>query len=258
MPTRTAPQPPPPPPPGVPSPPRPHPPPPAARRPPAAPADRAGLPCPLRSDPPPPGGAAPGGGALRLRPDRRAGGGAVAALVSPEDPQGRRRGARPEGRTMGVLPAQPGAGGGAGGGADRLLWAGAHVAQGGVLRVRQARSESREGNTFPVEGDVGEQTIRDTVKEKYGEAAKRVLEGKEAECCSSSCCDGSKDPISSNLYSQAETALIPEAAVLGSLGCGNPTALAELRPGETVLDLGSGGGIDVLLSARRVGPTENG
>jgi len=102
---------------------------------------------------------------------------------------------------------------------------------------------------------VGEQTIRDTVKEKYGEAAKRVLEGKEAECCSSSCCDGSKDPISSNLYSQAETALIPEAAVLGSLGCGNPTALAELRPGETVLDLGSGGGIDVLLSARRVGPT---
>jgi len=82
-----------------------------------------------------------------------------------------------------------------------------------------------------------------------------VLEGKAAGCCESGCCGGSKDPISSNLYSAAETGVIPEGAVLASLGCGNPTALAELEAGQTVLDLGSGGGIDVLLSARRVGPT---
>ena len=96
--------------------------------------------------------------------------------------------------------------------------------------------------------------IREVVKEKYGQAAQRVLEGKESACCASSCCGGADDPISSNLYSSSETALVPEGAVLASLGCGNPTALAELREGETVLDLGSGGGIDVLLSARRVGP----
>ncbi|HKN69392.1 MAG TPA: arsenite methyltransferase [Gemmatimonadaceae bacterium] len=100
------------------------------------------------------------------------------------------------------------------------------------------------------------------VREKYGAAARRVLtgEGVPAECCASSgCCGGaataSCDPISSNLYLSGETAELPEAAVLASLGCGNPTALAELREGEVVLDLGSGGGIDVLLSARRVGPT---
>jgi len=102
---------------------------------------------------------------------------------------------------------------------------------------------------------VSDVEIRETVREKYGEAAKRVLEGKQAECCSSSCCGGSADPISANLYSAADAAVVPEGAVLASLGCGNPTALAELREGETVLDLGSGGGIDVLLSARRVGPT---
>jgi len=103
---------------------------------------------------------------------------------------------------------------------------------------------------------VSDAGIRESVREKYGEAAKRVLEGKTAECCGPTCCGGgSGDPISSNLYSGAETAVVPEGAVLASLGCGNPTALAELRAGETVLDLGSGGGIDVLLSARRVGPT---
>ena len=100
------------------------------------------------------------------------------------------------------------------------------------------------------------------VREKYGAAARRVLtgEGVPAECCGSSgCCGGaaaaSCDPITSNLYMSGETDELPEAAVLASLGCGNPTALAELREGEVVLDLGSGGGIDVLLSARRVGPT---
>jgi SAM-dependent methyltransferase len=102
------------------------------------------------------------------------------------------------------------------------------------------------------------QTMRETVREKYGEAARRVLEGGEAACCGPTCCGGkadqTSDPISANLYSPAETTALPEGAVLASLGCGNPTALAELREGDTVLDLGSGGGIDVLLSARRVGP----
>jgi 2-polyprenyl-3-methyl-5-hydroxy-6-metoxy-1,4-benzoquinol methylase len=98
--------------------------------------------------------------------------------------------------------------------------------------------------------------IKDLVKEKYGQAALRV------HCGGSSCCgagdallDGSCDPITSNLYDAAQTGALPEEAVLASLGCGNPTALAQLNAGEIVLDLGSGGGIDVLLSARRVGPT---
>jgi arsenite methyltransferase len=99
--------------------------------------------------------------------------------------------------------------------------------------------------------------VRDIVKAKYGEAARRVLEGQDASCCASTCCGGSEsaDPITRDLYSNTDAALVPEGALLASLGCGNPTALAELREGETVLDLGSGGGIDVLLSARRVGPT---
>jgi SAM-dependent methyltransferase len=107
-----------------------------------------------------------------------------------------------------------------------------------------------------------------TVREKYGAAARRVLESVEeakatgGSCCGpvNSCCggaafDGATDPITANLYVTGETDELPEAAVLASLGCGNPTALAQLNPGEVVLDLGSGGGIDVLLSARRVGPT---
>jgi arsenite methyltransferase len=97
--------------------------------------------------------------------------------------------------------------------------------------------------------------LKATVRERYGQAARKVASGGEGACCGSSCCGGSEDPISTNLYTAAETAELPEKAVLASLGCGNPTALAELRPGDTVLDLGSGGGIDVLLSARRVGPT---
>ena len=96
--------------------------------------------------------------------------------------------------------------------------------------------------------------IREQVKEKYGSAARSVAEtGSMQACCDPAlrCCD----PITTNLYSADEKGLIPDKAVLASLGCGNPTALAELKPGEVVLDLGSGGGIDVLLSARRVGPT---
>jgi len=102
---------------------------------------------------------------------------------------------------------------------------------------------------------MAEQTIRETVREKYGQAALRVVAGGGNSCCGGAAFDGSCDPITSNLYGEVDTATLPEAAVLASLGCGNPTALAELREGETVLDLGSGGGIDVLLSARRVGAT---
>jgi SAM-dependent methyltransferase len=98
--------------------------------------------------------------------------------------------------------------------------------------------------------------IKDVVKEKYGEAALRVTTGAGNSCCGSSVAlEGCCDPITANLYDTAEAHLVPEAALKASLGCGNPTALAQLNPGETVLDLGSGGGIDVLLSARRVGAT---
>jgi arsenite methyltransferase len=95
--------------------------------------------------------------------------------------------------------------------------------------------------------------IKQAVQQKYGEAAQQARSGATAGCgCGSAC---GPDPITSNLYDEAQTAGVPAEALLASLGCGNPTALAELKAGEVVLDLGSGGGIDVLLSARRVGPT---
>jgi arsenite methyltransferase len=98
--------------------------------------------------------------------------------------------------------------------------------------------------------------LKATVRERYGNAALQAAAGTKSGCCGgSSCATATDDPITSNLYSDAQTASLPAEAVLASLGCGNPTALAELREGEIVLDLGSGGGIDVLLSARRVGPT---
>ncbi len=110
-----------------------------------------------------------------------------------------------------------------------------------------------------------ESAVTTIVREKYGEAARRVLTasddatsgccGPVNSCCGGSAFSGSVDPITSNLYVNGESDVLPSAALLASLGCGNPTALAELQTGETVLDLGSGGGIDVLLSARRVGPT---
>jgi arsenite methyltransferase len=99
-----------------------------------------------------------------------------------------------------------------------------------------------------------ETNIKEVVKEKYGQAALRVQSGGSS-CCGPAPASGlSCDPITSNLYDTAQAAQIPEEAMLASLGCGNPTALAKLNPGEVVLDLGSGGGIDVLLSAKRVGP----
>ena len=96
--------------------------------------------------------------------------------------------------------------------------------------------------------------IKEVVKQKYGEAALRVSTGGSS-CCGATASTGCCDPITTNLYDAAQIGQIPERALLASLGCGNPTALAQLKPGETVLDLGSGGGIDVLLSARRVGST---
>ena len=99
--------------------------------------------------------------------------------------------------------------------------------------------------------------VKEIVKEKYGNAALRITLGDGNSCCGQdrSGLDGVGDPITSNLYNASEEGEVPDTAIKASLGCGNPTALAELKPGEIVLDLGSGGGIDVLLSARRVGPT---
>lgn len=97
--------------------------------------------------------------------------------------------------------------------------------------------------------------LKEVVKEKYGQAALRVNTGGSSCCGASAALDGCCDPITSNLYDAVQTGDLPQEAVLASLGCGNPTALAQLNPGEVVLDLGSGGGIDVLLSARRVGPS---
>ncbi len=99
------------------------------------------------------------------------------------------------------------------------------------------------------------QSIKELVKERYGQAALRVHSGGSSCCGASAALDGCCDPITTNLYDASQAQQIPEEALKASLGCGNPTALAQLNPGETVLDLGSGGGIDVLLSARRVGPT---
>jgi arsenite methyltransferase len=96
--------------------------------------------------------------------------------------------------------------------------------------------------------------IKEVVKQKYGQAALRVTSGGSS-CCGATASLGGCDPITTNLYDSSQAGQIPEEALLASLGCGNPTALAKLNPGEVVLDLGSGGGIDVLLSAKRVGPT---
>ncbi len=108
------------------------------------------------------------------------------------------------------------------------------------------------------EVNVAETNITEVVKEKYGQAALRAKSDGRSSCCGTTVASGPScgcDPITSNLYDSAQTVQLPQEAVLASLGCGNPTALAQLNPGEIVLDLGSGGGIDVLLSAKRVGPS---
>src|SRR5213078_1825219 len=102
---------------------------------------------------------------------------------------------------------------------------------------------------------MAERDLKDVVKDKYGKAALRVSAGGDAACCDSAPSRGERDPITSNLYGCGEASELPAEALAASLGCGNPTALAQLNPGDVVLDLGSGGGIDVLLSAKRVGPT---
>ncbi len=106
----------------------------------------------------------------------------------------------------------------------------------------------------PNDIEPNDEAIRETIRGSYARAATRAAQGKSG-CCGTGASSSCGDPITSNLYAAGETADLPPEALAASLGCGNPTALAELKPGETVLDLGSGGGIDVLLSARRVGPT---
>jgi arsenite methyltransferase len=122
------------------------------------------------------------------------------------------------------------------------------------LLVTQPPSCCGGGDAAPAEG------IREIVRERYGEAVRAAVRGAKPSCCGSAATSvatgmGGTDPITRDLYAGDQTAGLPEEALMASFGCGNPTALIELRPGETVLDLGSGGGIDVLLSARRVGPT---
>src|SRR5215831_21000597 len=102
---------------------------------------------------------------------------------------------------------------------------------------------------------MSERDIKAIVKEKYGKAALRVTETTGSACCGSTASSRECDPITSRIYDASEMAAVPDTALAASLGCGNPTALADLKPGEIVLDLGSGGGIDVLLSAKRVGPS---
>jgi arsenite methyltransferase len=130
-----------------------------------------------------------------------------------------------------------------------------------VLHAQQGYQTSKDHSDLQI-GKMIIMETKDHVREKYGTAARRVLDGTRlpADCCSqTSCCEGSAtascDPITSDLYDETQAGQIPDQALKASLGCGNPTALAELKLGETVLDLGSGGGIDVLLSAKRVGPT---
>src|ERR1035438_4163117 len=123
-----------------------------------------------------------------------------------------------------------------------------------MLHPEQSGQAGTNHPHLQVGGIMSTADIKEVVKEKYGQAALRVKTGGSS-CCGATASTNCCDPITSNLYNNSQTQQIPEEALLASLGCGNPTALAQLEPGETVLDLGSGGGIDVLLSAKRVGPT---
>src|SRR6201993_671149 len=123
-----------------------------------------------------------------------------------------------------------------------------------ATRPSNRKTSYRSANRSSIMSSTETTDIKEVVKQKYGEAALRVKTGGSS-CCGATASTGCCDPITTNLYESSQTSILPEEAVKASLGCGNPTALAQLKPGETVLDLGSGGGIDVLLSARRVGPT---
>ena len=125
-----------------------------------------------------------------------------------------------------------------------------------MLHAESRGARGSGGANFEMIGvaAMSEQNIQQAVKERYGAAARQVTAGKTA-CCGGGATLSGCDPVTRNLYNDAEKSALPADAVAASLGCGNPTALAQLQPGETVLDLGSGGGIDVLLSAKRVGPT---
>jgi arsenite methyltransferase len=124
-----------------------------------------------------------------------------------------------------------------------------------VLHEKQSTEAARNHSIVQIgEKSMSSANLKEVVKEKYGQAALRAKTGGSS-CCGATATTDCCDPITSNLYDALQTAGIPNEALLASLGCGNPTALATLNPGETVLDLGSGGGIDVLLSAKRVGPT---
>jgi arsenite methyltransferase len=123
-----------------------------------------------------------------------------------------------------------------------------------MLHQEQGSQTRKDRSNVQIGDRMNTQEIKEAVREKYSQAALRAASGGSSCCGASAALDGCCDPITSNLYDAAQMGELPEAAVLASLGCGNPTALAELKPGETVLDLGSGGGIDVLLSAKRVGP----
>src|SRR2546430_8371051 len=122
-----------------------------------------------------------------------------------------------------------------------------------MLYAQQCCRAGRDCTNFKVRQNMSNENLQEVVKQKYGAAAKQVAAGGVATCDGGalSCCD----PITKDLYDGSQLSALPKEAVAASLGCGNPTALAKLQPGETVLDLGSGGGIDVLLSAKRVGPT---
>jgi SAM-dependent methyltransferase len=124
-----------------------------------------------------------------------------------------------------------------------------------VLQLTPFFVQTYQAELIREEAAMAEKDLKEIVKEKYGKAALRVTGGAIASCCEPAASRGAADPITANLYDCGQTAALPAEAVAASLGCGNPTALADLNPGEVVLDLGSGGGIDVLLSARRVGPT---
>src|SRR5260221_6588512 len=122
-----------------------------------------------------------------------------------------------------------------------------------MLHAQHCRRAGRDCPDFKVRNNMSNENLQEVVKQKYGAAAKQVAAGGVASCGGGelSCCD----PITKDLYDGSQISALPKEAVAASLGCGNPTALAKLQPGETVLDLGSGGGIDVLLSAKRVGAT---